>query len=72
MKNKLPTTKGKSVPVKIVNDTPEAKPIENNKWRAEDALRDIERAETHKSDKALMKDVKVLAKQKMKSLSKIK
>lgn len=42
------------------------------KWKAEDALRDIERAEGHKRDKALMKDVKNCAKEKIKSLSSIK
>lgn len=41
------------------------------KWRAEDALRDIERAEGHKSDKDLMKDVKACAKQKMKAYGKL-
>ncbi|MGN6582234.1 MAG: hypothetical protein ACTHJV_00870, partial [Rhizobiaceae bacterium] len=31
------------------------------KWRAEDAMRDIMRAEEHKKDKRLMADVKKLA-----------
>ena len=41
------------------------------KWRAEDALRDIERAEAHKRDKDLMRHVKKHAKEKIKSMSKI-
>lgn len=41
------------------------------KYRAEDALRDIERAETHRRDGELMKHVKKLAKDKVKSLDKI-
>lgn len=41
------------------------------KWKAEDALRDIERAESHKSDRELMKHVKSLAKEKVASLKKI-
>lgn len=41
------------------------------RYRAEDALRDIERAEKHRSDKTLMKDVKVCAKEKMKAYGKL-
>jgi predicted metal-dependent hydrolase len=41
------------------------------KWRAEEALRDIERAEGHKRDKGLMKDVKACAKEKMKAYGKL-
>jgi hypothetical protein len=41
------------------------------RYRAEDALRDIERAEKHRSDKALMKDVKVCAREKMKAYDKL-
>ena len=37
------------------------------KYRAERALEYIERAEAHKRDKALMKDVKSCAKEKMKA-----
>lgn len=33
----------------------------HRKWRAEDAMRDIMRAEEHKKDKRLMADVKKLA-----------
>lgn len=41
------------------------------RYRAEDALRDIERAEGHKKDKNLMSDVKSLAKEKMNTMKKI-
>jgi hypothetical protein len=41
------------------------------RYRAEDAMRDLERAEGHKKDKALMRDVKTMAKEKMNNLKKI-
>jgi hypothetical protein len=41
------------------------------RWKAEAALEDIQRAEKHKTDKALMKDVKACAKEKMKHMSKV-
>ena len=44
---------------------------ERRRYMAEDALRDIERAEKHKRDASLMKDVKAMAKEKMASLKKI-
>lgn len=44
---------------------------EERKWKTEDALRDIERAERHKSDPTLMKDVQALARDKMRDLAKI-
>lgn len=74
---KLPVEKlkaSKAVPVKIVNDTPTPNKADGDrerKWRAEDALRDIERAEGHKRDAKLMSDVKKLAKEKVNSLKKI-
>lgn len=69
---KLPVAKLKAskkpIPVKIVSDAPEVSTERDNKWRAEDALRDIERAEAHKRDKSLMADVKKLAQDKVKAL----
>ena len=41
------------------------------KYKAEDALRDLERAEGHKKDKTLMGDVKKLAREKADSLKKL-
>ena len=76
-KKGLPVAKGnKPVPVKIVHDEPSptisrSDDARERKWKAEDALRDIERAEGHKRDKQLMADVKGLAKEKMNSLKKI-
>lgn len=73
-KGKLPVEPlkaNKPVPVKIVNDAPrETKTDEarERKWKAEDALRDLERAEAHKRDKSLMSDVKKLAREKAASL----
>lgn len=62
----------KPIPVKIVSDTPEVSTSSyEKKYRAEDALRDIERAEGHKRDKSLMSDVKKLAEEKVKSLKNI-
>lgn len=71
-KNKLPTSKA-PIPVKIVHDAPEVSTSRDSdmKWKAQDALRDIERAETHKQDKELMKHVKTMAQEKMNSLKKI-
>ena len=73
---KLKPTKGKPAaptPVTIVDVPTAAKSSDDRerKWKAEDALRDIERAEGHKRDKALMKDVKACAKEKIASLSKV-
>lgn len=70
--NKLPTGNVKTpVPVKIVHDIVKAEPSKDEmKWRAEDAMRDLERAEKHKQDKELMKAVKNVAKEKMSSLKK--
>lgn len=66
----------KPVPVKIVHD--EATVATDSGWKerekrykAEDALRDIERAEGHKRDKALMKDVKQVAREKIKTMKNI-
>lgn len=77
-KSKLPVEKlaAKAVPVKIVDDTPSTSSnrdyeARERKYRAEEALRDIERAEKHKSDKTLMKDVKACAKEKMKAYGKL-
>lgn len=78
-KNKLPTS-NKPIPVTVVSNstTSNASPMKqkdsdyDRKWKAQDALRDLERAEEHKCNKELMKDVKSLAKQKIKSLSNLK
>lgn len=70
--NTLPVGKAKPIPVKIVNDSPKSSPVEydDSKWRAEDALRTIQRAEELKSDKKLMSNVKKLASEQVKNLKK--
>lgn len=76
---KLPVEKlkaSKPIPVKIVNDTPSPSADKSyadreRKYRAEDALRDIERAEGHRRDAKLMGDVKKLAQDRVASLKKI-
>lgn len=78
-KQKLPVeplkaSKTKPIPVKIVSDAATS-PMESSKeqrnWRAEDALRDIQRAKKHEQDKELMRDVKKLANEQVNSLKKI-
>lgn len=66
---KLKASKSKPIQVKIVHDSPEVAKSDRN-WRAEDALRDIKRAEAHKRDAALMADVKKLAQDEVASLKK--
>ncbi|MDE2031418.1 MAG: hypothetical protein KGI58_04135 [Patescibacteria group bacterium] len=65
----------KPVPVKIVND--DAPKIDKSyeerekRYRAEEALRVLQKAEEHKKDKSLMKDVKQLAKKQINTMKKI-
>lgn len=70
IKNRLPVAK---VAIMPQPETPKQADYEKREkmYRAEDALRDIERANKHMADKSLMKDVKVLAKEKMKALGKL-
>lgn len=72
-KNRLPVSK-KPVPVKIVYDSPKTTSIvsEDKKYKIESGLRTLREAEKIKSDKGLMKDIKALAKEETKALSKIK
>lgn len=66
-KNPLPVAKAMDVP-KPAKDN-EAN--ERRRYMAEDAMRTMERAEEIKKDKGLMKDIKGLAKEKIKNLGKI-
>lgn len=64
------------VPVKIIHDDIQPKVDKSyeereKRYRAEEALRDIERAEGHKRNKELMRDVKSVAKEKIKTMSKV-
>lgn len=75
-KGKLPVASNNSNPVPAIEKAVPYKPTKEEqnrqrRYRAEDALRDIERAEGHKKDKALMRDVKQMAKEKMNSLKNI-
>lgn len=63
-KNRLPTTTDMAQGMPRVSQ-------EERRYRAEDALRVIEKAETHKRDKSLMRDVKGLAKERVESLKKV-
>ncbi len=44
---------------------------EDMKYKAEDALRDIQRAETHRRDAKLMEHVKKLGREKMEALKRV-
>lgn len=62
-KNKLPV---------VENAVAVSAPDNERKYKAQDALQCIERAEEYKRDRSLMKDVKGLARMKIKALGKIK
>ena len=75
-KGKLPISK---LPINtgLADHPPSYKPSkqeldERRRYRAEDAVRDLERAEGHKKDKALMADVKQVCAEKIDSLKRIK
>lgn len=74
-KKKLPVeplkaTKTKPVPVKIVSE-PGISSREDQKWRAEDDLRTLQRAKEIENDKARMKAAKEIAKSQMNALKNI-
>lgn len=72
-KIKMPveSLKASTVPQTVLAKEDHAYEARERKYRAEEALRDIERAEKHKGDKSLMKDVKACAKEKMKAYGKL-
>lgn len=75
-KNKLPVEKlsskaKKAIPVKIVSDCSPTSVKENDKWRAEDDLRALQRAAEIQSDKARMTAAKAIAKEQMNALQKV-
>ena len=74
MKNKLPVAKSTSIGVEAGPRPYKPSKEDQNRerrYRAEDALRDIERAKKHEGDKQLMSDVKALAKEKIQDLTKV-
>jgi len=69
---KLKASKSKPIPVKIVSDSPSPSYAkEDQKWRAEDDLRALQRARENESDKSRMKAAKAIAKEQMQNLKKI-
>lgn len=74
-KSTLSKSVQKPIPVKIVHDIP-SKSIkssyDDNKWRAEEDLRALQRAEEIRADKARMKAAKHCAKIQIKNLEKVK
>lgn len=67
-KNPLPVAKTSSpVDVRPSKDYE----AQERRYKAEEAMRTMERAEEFKKDKSLMKDIKGLAKEKIKNLGKI-
>lgn len=76
MAKKLPVEKLKAskkpIPVKIVSDSPSTSYAkEDQKWRAEDDLRTLQRAKEIENDKARMKAAKNIAQSQMSALKKI-
>ncbi len=62
--------KTKPIPVKIVSDSPSTSYKEDNKWRAEDDLRALQRAAEIQNDSARVKAAKAVAKEQMNALKK--
>jgi hypothetical protein len=73
-KKSLPTEplKASTVSENVIAKRSHEDEARERRYRAEDALRVMEKAEEHRKDKALMRDVKQMAKEKVKCLSKIK
>lgn len=76
MAKKLPVEKlsakaKKAVPVRIVSDSIACNPKEDNKWRAEEDLRTLQRAKDIESDKSRMDAARSVAKEQMAALSKV-
>lgn len=74
-KSKLPVEPLKAgkkpIPVKIVSDSPSPSYAkEDQKWRAEDDLRALQRAREIESDKSRMKAAKAVAKEQLNALKK--
>lgn len=68
---KLKAFKTKPIPVKIVNDAPLPSYVkEDQKWRAEDDLRALQRAKEIEGSKSRMKAAKAVAKEQMNTLKK--
>lgn len=57
--------------VKAVNGLAAISPDDARRYRAEEAMRTLQRAEEHKKDRGLMSDVRKLAKQHVATMSKL-
>lgn len=69
---KLKATAKKPLPVKIVSDAPSPSYVkEDQKWRAEDDLRALQRAKEIEADKARMSAAKKVAAEQKAALAKI-
>lgn len=67
----LKTSKTKPIPVKIVSDGPSPSYAkEDQKWRAEDDLRALQRAKEIEGDKSRMKAAKAVAQEQLNALKK--
>jgi len=64
--------KASTTPQKTIAKAAKSEEAEERRYKAKYALEDIERAEMHRKDKDLMREVKSLAKEKVKCLTKIK
>ncbi len=60
----------KPVPVRIVSDGPSTMGKEDQKWRAEDDLRALQRAAEIQNDKSRVRAAKAVAKEQMNALKK--
>ena len=67
-KSKLPTTN--SMPVEVAPRMNRESEARERKYKAEDGLRTLQRAQEIKKDKGLLKDIKALAKEQLKAVSK--
>lgn len=70
-KSKLPVESLGCSPAKVSASESKEHEARERKYRAEDALRTMQRADEIKRDSGLMKDMKALAKEQMNSLKKV-
>ena len=72
-KKSLPveSLKASTIPETTIAKRSNSEEAREREYRARSALDDIERAEKHKTDRDLMKDVKKLGREKVKNLKKI-
>lgn len=75
-KGKLPTSKlpaaRPDVPSPCSTKSSKQFDAQERRWKAQDALRDIQRVRDYEKDKSLMSDVKTLAQEQIDSLKRIK